>query len=399
MVRIDRSYFHIHEQMTSQEGGEYVYLVDGNDRKVASNFVGSMDLTALLNNQEKNVLIGGTEYIEVKQKSEITGWTLIFFTPVSYVTSGISALRTAVFVSGAIGALLFLIMSFMLSTMITRPIFKLIKAMRGARFGVLKRSPMISNTMEINELNNTYNQMVDNMNELIKVVYEKELMQSRTELKALQAQINPHFLFNTLEAFYWSLEEKGEEELASLVIAMSGLFRYIISNQSQDEWVTIQDELEHVERYLQIMGMRLGDRLTWDIQAEPFGHVKIPKLLIQPLVENAILHGVENKTGSGTILVSVKESHREGHIKVSVQDNGPGMDEETLRSLISAMDGGPAVPSKGTGVGLLNVQRRLKLYFNEAQDRGYGLVVSSKIGEGTSVNFEIPSEGGGGGAI
>ncbi|MGG6314536.1 sensor histidine kinase [Paenibacillus macerans] len=397
MVRIDRSYFQIQQQING-EGGEFILLVDANQRPVATNFSlpeGALDLNELLSNEGKNITIGGQEFIEVKQSSERTGWTLVFFTPISYVTSGISALRTAVLASGAIGVLLFLIMSLLLSTMITRPMFKLIKAMRGARFGVLQPNPMFSKTMEINELNNSYNQMVDNMNELIRVVYEKEILQSRTELKALQAQINPHFLFNTLEAFYWSLEDKGEEELANLVVGMSGLFRYIISSSNQDEWVTVEDELEHVERYLQLMDIRLADRLTWSIDAGDFRPVKIPKLLIQPLVENAILHGVENQVGQGKVTVSVQASDREGYVKITVRDNGPGMDEETLRGLKQAMEGGPAVSSKGTGVGIVNVQRRLRLYFDEVQGEKHGLEVMSRPGEGTAVSFEIPSEYGG----
>ncbi|WP_311283409.1 sensor histidine kinase [Paenibacillus macerans] len=397
MVRIDRTYFQLQEQMNGG-GGEYILLVDGNLHTIASNFgqsAGALNLSELLANEGKNITIGGQEFIEVKQKSEPTGWTLVFFTPVSYVTSGISALRTAVLVSGAIGVLLFLIMSLLLSTMITRPIFKLIKAMRGARFGVLQPNPMFSNTMEINELNNTYNQMVDNMNELIRVVYEKELLQSRTELKALQAQINPHFLFNTLEAFYWSLEDKGEEELAGLVVSMSSLFRYIISRPNQGEWVTVEEELEHVEHYLQLMDIRLGERLTWSIEAGSFGNVKIPKLLIQPLVENAILHGVETKEGQGMVTVNVSPSGREGCVKITVRDNGPGMDEETLRKLRQALDGGPALSSKGTGFGIVNVQRRLRLYFDKEQAARPGLDVFSRPGEGTVVSFEIPSEYGG----
>ncbi|MEK5162726.1 sensor histidine kinase [Paenibacillus sp. FSL R5-0527] len=397
MVRIDRTYFQLQEQM-SGEGGEYILLVDGNLHTIASNFgrsAGTLNLSELLTNEGKNITIGGQEFIEVKQKSEPTGWTLVFFTPVSYVTSGISALRTAVLVSGAIGVLLFLIMSLLLSTMITRPIFKLIKAMRGARFGVLQPNPMFSNTMEINELNNTYNQMVDNINELIRVVYEKELLQSRTELKALQAQINPHFLFNTLEAFYWSLEEKGEEELAGLVVSMSSLFRYTISRPNQDEWVTVEEELEHVEHYLQLMDIRLGERLTWSIEAGTFGGVKIPKLLIQPLVENAILHGVETKEGQGVVTVNVSPSGREGYVKITVRDNGPGMDEEMLRKLKQALDGGPALSSKGSGFGIVNVQRRLRLYFDKEQGAKPGLDVYSRPGEGTVVSFEIPSEYGG----
>lgn len=397
MVRIDRAYFQIHEQING-EGGEYILLVDGNQRPVATNFsfpAEDLNLKELLGNPGRNITIGGQEFIEVKQASKATGWTLVFFTPVSYVTSGISALRTAVIASGAIGVLLFLIMSLSLSTMITRPIFRLIKAMRGARFGVLQPNPMFSKTMEINELNNSYNQMVDNMNELIRVVYEKELLQSRTELKALQAQINPHFLFNTLEAFYWSLEEKGEEELANLVVGMSSLFRYTISSPNQDEWVTMEDELEHVERYLQLMDIRLAERLTWSIDAGEFRHVKLPKLLIQPLVENAILHGVEKQVGQGKVSIAVESAEREGYVKITVRDNGPGMDEGTLNSLMQAMEGGASISSKGTGVGIVNVQRRLRLYFDGEHGGRHGLQVASRPGEGTSVSFEIPSEFGG----
>src|SRR5689334_5431076 len=142
-----------------------------------------------------------------------------------------------------VGVLLFLILTFILSTMITSPILNLIKAMRGAKYGSLKPIPVTSSTLEINELNNTYNQMVAYLNELIEVVYEKEIIQSRTELKALQAQINPHFLFNTLEALYWALEDKDEEELSQVVVAMSGLFRYVINRADDDEWVTVADEL------------------------------------------------------------------------------------------------------------------------------------------------------------
>lgn len=396
MLRLDKAYFQFDEQIGG-EAGESILLVDTNQQPITTNFNldSGMDLAQLLGNQEKNISINGSDYIEVKQYSETTGWTLVFFTPVSYVTNGISTLRTAILVSGAIGVLLFLIMSLILSTTITRPIFKLIKAMRGARFGVLQPNPMFSNTMEINELNNSYNQMVENMNELIRVVYEKEILQSRTELKALQAQINPHFLFNTLEAFYWSLEEKGEEELANLVVSMSSLFRYTISTPNQDEWVTIEDELAHIRRYLQLMDIRLADRLTWSIDASEFKHLKIPKLLIQPLVENAIRHGVENMEGPGEVTISAEAANRDGYVRITVRDNGPGMDEDTLRDLWQAMEGGKVVSSKGTGVGVVNVRQRLRLYYDSVSGGGHELEVISRPGEGTSVSFEIPSEYGG----
>ncbi|WP_315370602.1 sensor histidine kinase, partial [Paenibacillus xylanexedens] len=257
--------------------------------------------------------------------------------------------------------------------------------------GAMRPNLMVSSTMEINELNNVYNQMVYRQNELTRVVHEKEVMQSRAELKALQSQINPHFLFNTLEAFYWSLEEKGDEEMARMVVAMSRLFRYIISSSQQDEWVTIADELEHAERYLQIMQMRLGERMQWEIQlSDAVREVAIPKLLIQPLVENAILHGIESKLGPGKISIHVDASTEKNLVRIEVQDDGPGMDESRLQAVIQALHGGPPVSNKGTGVGLINVHRRLKLYFGSQLGERCKLTITSKVGEGTVICFEIP---------
>lgn len=248
--------------------------------------------------------------------------------------------------------------------------------------------------MELRELNNTYNGMITNMNDLIRVVYEKEVLQSRTELKALQAQINPHFLFNTLEAFNWSLEEKGEEELAGLVVVMSRLFRYIIGNPNMDEWVTLGEEVEQVRRYLQIMEMRMGERLTWNVELAPqAAAVPVPKLLIQPIAENAILHGVESRVGSGLVSVVVQPSLRQGWTTITVSDNGPGMDADTLQALYNSLEGGPSISSKGNGVGLVNVQRRLKLYYGRENADLQGMMIDSKPSQGTAISFEIPNNG------
>ncbi|WP_438349408.1 cache domain-containing sensor histidine kinase [Paenibacillus sp. FA6] len=396
LVRIQRSYFQLNELQIVNEAGEFILLVDDTGRMLNSNGITDADLEPLMDSGNQTVTFEGKDYVMVKQHSEKTNWTLIILTPVRYITEGISMLQTVLFASGGIGALLFLIMSFILSTMITRPIIQLIKAMRKSRFGVLTPNHESVYTIELSELNYTYNQMVNHMNELIRVVYEKEMLQSRTELKALQAQINPHFLFNTLEAFNWSLQEKGEEELASLVVAMSKLFRYTISNPNHDEWVTIGEELEQVRRYLLIMQMRLGDRLSWHVDVSPESmSVPIPKLLIQPIVENAILYGVESKVKPGRVTVSVVPSESVGWTTVTVTDDGLGMNEAMLQELYHALEGGPSISSKGTGIGLVNVQRRLKLYYEGDHGEVEGLRLSSRISEGTTVVFEIPSEQGG----
>lgn len=390
VVRMQRSFFQLNDSNGADGSQDSIMLLDGAGEVVTSDLEINLDPKAILDSG--SVVQNGEEsYIVVRQKSELTGWTLAVLTPLRETTEGVSILRTALLISGIIGVALFLIMSFFLSTMITRPLIRLMRAMRSAQPGAMRPNLMVSATMEINELNNVYNQMVYRQNELTRVVHEKEVMQSRAELKALQSQINPHFLFNTLEAFYWSLEEKGDEEMARMVVAMSRLFRYIISSSQQDEWVTIADELEHAERYLRIMQMRLGDRMQWEIQLSDAGRkVPIPKLLIQPLVENAILHGIESKLGPGKISIHVDVSIDESLVRIEVRDDGPGMDELRLQSVIHALHGGPTVSNKGSGVGLINVHRRLKLYFGSQLGERCKLSLTSKVGEGTVIGFEIP---------
>jgi Predicted signal transduction protein with a C-terminal ATPase domain len=394
LVRIDKKYFELIDTNTSSDGKEEMGLIDGSGQIIAANFSSDIPQDVLQQTDRKTIEMNGKSYILVqKQLDAAAGWKVLILTPVTYATEGISVLRTAIEVSVIIGGLLFVILTFILSTMITRPILNLIKAMRGAKYGSLKPIPVTSSTLEINELNNTYNQMVAYLNELIEVVYEKEIIQSRTELKALQAQINPHFLFNTLEALYWALEDKDEEELSQVVVAMSGLFRYVINRSDDDEWVTVEDELEHAERYLKIMDMRLIDRLIWRIEGcDSRRGVPIPKLLIQPLVENAISHGVEQRLGQGSVIISVEDSEREGFIRISVTDNGPGMSLAKVQSLYAAMKQGHVHDAKGNGVGISNVDRRLRLYYGEETE---GLQILSEQGAGTKMSFEIPIEHGG----
>ncbi|WP_082350821.1 cache domain-containing sensor histidine kinase [Paenibacillus xylanivorans] len=393
VVRMQRSFFQLNDLDDADDTLDSILLVDTNGSVVTSNLEADLNVETLLSSDRSIVQTRDEPYIVVRQHSEITGWTLAVLTPVSETTEGVSILRTALLISGLFGVVLFLIMSFLLSTMITRPIRRLMRAMRSARPGAMEPNIMVSSTMEIHKLNEVYNQMVYRLNELTQEVYEKEIMQSRTELKALQSQINPHFLFNTLEAFYWSLEDKGDEEMARMVVAMSRLFRYIISSPNKNEWVTLADELEHAERYLRIMEMRLGERLTWEIQlSDSMRTVKIPKLLIQPLVENAILHGVESRIGPGKVSVRVDASTKEGLVHIEVRDDGPGMNDQRLQSVVHALNGGPAVSDKGTGVGLINVDRRLKLYFGNQLGKACGLSVKSEPDEGTIISFDIPKD-------
>ncbi len=386
LVRIYHNYFQFANQ-DDNDTNQYSILLDKDLKPILSNYTGSP--APIINNDESIISLDHKDYMVTKQSSKDTGWTLIILTPVKALTKGINVLRMGIIISGVIGFFIFFISSLFLSTIITRPIIKLTKTMQKASEGSLSLNPYVPTVNEINELNSTYNQLVKETNHLIKMVYQKEIIRSQSELKALQAQINPHFLFNTLDALRWSLDDKEEEELADLVIAMSNLFRYTITKQSDSDWVSIKEEINHIEDYLDIMKMRFGDQLNWNLNiASEWDDVKIPKLLIQPLVENAVLHGAGNTVRPCTITVSIQPSIDQQSLEILVHDDGPGMSQEKLDVVKRSMTegGGPSI--KGNGMAMSNVFKRLLLYYHAHLKRG--LTISSEVNIGTTISFEIP---------
>ncbi|AJD92126.1 histidine kinase [Jeotgalibacillus malaysiensis] len=386
VIRIDPNYFRFSDGERTEDQDAKV-LADSNDNVITTN---SDFAEALLDQEgEQRITLNGEEHILVQETSPVTGWTTYIATPMTALASGASVLGLIILLSAVLGMIIFGAASYGFSTVITKPIFKLTETMKKAREGHLQKNKIRSSSIEINELNQTYNQMVEQTNHLIQVVYEKELIQNRAELKALQAQINPHFLFNTLNALYWLLEEKEESELAEHVITMSELFRYTIANgKRKNEWVTLQDELEHAERYISVMKMRFGERLKWKIiLPDQTKTIQIPKLMIQPLVENAIMHGIEGKVKPGEIKIEVAETETD-RVMVMVSDDGPGMSDELLNQVTEAMKAEGISSKKGNGVALANVHHRLLLHF--AGHETGGLKIDSVEGKGTMVYFELP---------
>lgn len=395
VIHVDPSLFDLSSvaDMEQSEHQDFLWLTDQLGNVIFTNTSTEISLPEATGEMDV-VDINDRDYFNVKRSISMANWELSILTPVTKATEGLALLRSTIIISLIVSSMLFLILSFFIADRISRPILKLIRAMRGARLGGggLKHIDEPSNSIEINELNNTYNQMVDSLQALIQVVYEKEILQSQTELKALQAQINPHFLFNTLEAFYWELEEKGQSELAEVIVAMSGVFRYVITKQDSDQWVTIGDELEHAERYLLIMKMRLMDRFEWEIHcAEEHRHVPIPKLMVQPIIENAIEHGIERSLHRGKLIIDVARVSTH-HIAITVKDNGPGFTSEQLHKITHDLNQGSLQigdkSDKHLGVGLKNTHQRLKLSFGMETE---GLSIKSSQQE-TEIGFRIPIE-------
>ncbi|MGG1674919.1 sensor histidine kinase [Neobacillus sp. NRS-1170] len=391
LISVYRSYLQFANQDEAMIPNQYSILLDRNSKPILSNYKKSLE--PIITNNSLTLSLDKQEYMVTKQTSNETGWTLIILTPIKAFTEGISVLKAGIIISGIIGFIIFFFSSLFLSTFISRPIIKLTKTMQRASAGSLTMNPGVTSVNEIKELNSTYNQLVKETNHLIQMVYQKEITRSRSELKALQAQINPHFLFNTLDALKWTLEDKDEEELAEFVVAMSELFRYTITKQTDGDWVTIKDEIHHIDNYMEIMKMRFGDQLKWKLNMpSEWEWVKVPKLLIQPLVENAVLHGAGNTSRPCTISVSIQPAANLEYLEIRVSDDGPGIDQEKLESIKQAMQsGGVMSMKKGSGMAISNVHKRLELYY---QDRlKSGLAITSEVNRGTTVSFVIPVRG------
>jgi two-component system, sensor histidine kinase YesM len=387
LISIYRDYLQFVDPDTSNIENQYSILLDQYSEPILSNY--HEPLEPIILDPSPTLTLDNQEYMVTRQTSDETRWTLIILTPIKALTEGITVLRSGIFIAGIIGFIIFLISTLGLSTFITRPIVKLTKTMQQASAGSLTLNPSVTAVNEINELNSTYNQLVKETNHLIKMVYQKEITRSRSELKALQAQINPHFLFNTLDALKWSLEDKDEDELAELVVAMSNLFRYTITKQTDGDWVPIKAEIQHIEDYMEIMKMRFGDHLNWNLNMPcETANVRIPKLLIQPLVENAVLHGAGNTMKPCTISVSIQPAREQEYLEIVVEDDGPGMKQEKLESIKQAIESGGVISKNGNGIAISNVHKRLELYYQKS-----GLTINSKENYGTKVSFVIPVKG------
>jgi len=277
---------------------------------------------------------------------------------------------------------LFAVLFFFISRGLTRPLEQMADTMNRIRQGETQLRLPDMHQDELSRLGSTFNNMLDRIEELIAREYQTMIQLNDTKYKALQTQVNPHFLYNTLDTMSAIAMIHGCEIVSTLCHALSELFRY--SLRMDEPLATIADELKHLKNYMFVMNVRTNNTidLVIDIPADMMKN-RVPRLSLQPLVENAISHGLRNKRGDKRIRISARQT--EAEILVTIADNGVGMSEEMLASL-RAIDP-EQVLSAGTSIGLLNIAARLKLIFG----RDYGLEVGSSAEEGTAVTLHIPS--------
>ncbi|WP_083258849.1 sensor histidine kinase [Cellulosilyticum sp. I15G10I2] len=296
--------------------------------------------------------------------------------------------KILIIVIAALCCLLFIVISIILSHYLIKPITKLSKTMAGHHeYRLICDPKYLSRNDEIGILYNEYNNMLEEINRHVKEQYQNKLITLDSQMKSLEAQINSHFLYNTLESINSIAEIEEVESISIMSLALGNMFRYSIKTQS--ELVTIRDEISHVNDYMSIQKIRFEDRFNVIFDTpEHIGSLQVLKLILQPIVENALYHGLERCQTSGTIVV--RAYTLDEHIYFEVADDGVGMDEAQLKAIRAKL----AEPAHFTelghrnkqSIGLKNIHSRIALYYG----KGYGLSVHSEENKGAKISIKLP---------
>lgn len=313
--------------------------------------------------------------------SEETGWIVV---GVAYVSELMHSANEARGIYLLVAMILFavaLALAYLLSSEITKPIKALEKSMKEVEKGNFAHAALeVKEENEIGRLSRNFNMMTNEIQNLMEQSAREQRAKRKYELKALQAQINPHFLYNTLDSIIWMAEWGKNQEVVKMTSSLARLLRRSISNEQ--EVVTVAEEVEYTKDYLTIQKMRYKDKLEYEISVDPeIYQEEIVKLVLQPLVENAIYHGIKYKEGKGLVRIL---GFKEGDcIILRVEDDGKGMDEDTLTHIFEKH----VRDTKSNGVGLKNVNERIQLYYGAE----YGLIYESELGRGTTATIVLPA--------
>lgn len=313
-------------------------------------------------------------------RSEKTGWTVVDCTNVKELLSKSRQAQSVYVLTAIILVIVALLFSRFMARSITLPIQKLRDSMKKVQEGDFSDSDVVVDSKnEIGSLTKSFDVMTHRIHELMEQNVHEQEEKRKSELKALQSQINPHFLYNTLDSIIWMAEGKKNEEVVLMTASLARLLRQSISNE--DEVVPIANEVEYARGYLTIQKMRYKDKLEFQIEVDSsILYIPLIKLVLQPIIENAIYHGLKYKESKGLLIV--KGFMKDGNAVLQVIDDGVGMDEETLAHIYDKHK----VNYHSNGVGVYNVQKRLKLYYGE----DYGITYTSELGKGTTATITIP---------
>ncbi|CAH0343897.1 sensor histidine kinase [Bacillus sp. CECT 9360] len=335
------------------------------------------------NNGTIHQVIDENKYHIIYNTYPSINWKVVGVFSLDETTAVVSRVQLYTVFIAVLTLLLAAIVSWFFTRSIIKPVNKLRKLMKNVEEGRFDLQFHSKYDDEIGQLGRSYNRMIEEIGRLIQLVYTEQKNKREAELKILQAQIKPHFLYNTLDTIQWMAYEYKANRIVDMVKALTTLFR--IGLNKGNEIISVHEEIQHVESYLIIQMTRYESKLEYEINVDE--HVKsykVLKLLLQPLVENAIYHGIRNKRGKGKIYISVKQEGESLFLRV--KDTGIGIPEERVQELNAFLDVNHLTKDQHNGYGLFNVNERIQLVYGSY----YGLSIESLYQEWTVVSIHIP---------
>ena len=369
----------------------YVYLMDGDGEIIYHPMAqllysgvrteNNLQAASYRDGNHQEVFEGQERIVTVKTVG-YTGWKVVGVMPVDGMS--LNSIKTKLLVVFIVAFILFIlsIINSYISSKITNPIKELEKSVKKIEEGDLNTEVPRDGSYEIRHLGESIQNMSRQIRKLMDDIVAEHESKRKSEFDTLQSQINPHFLYNTLDIIVWMIENEKQGDAVRAVTALARFFRISLSRGKSI--ITVADELEHVRNYLMIQHMRYKNKFTYSIEAdEEVLELASLKLILQPLVENAIYHGMEFMDGDGEICIRAWRQNSE--LFLSVEDNGLGMTEEQVKRLFE--DTEHVSSRRGSGIGVKNVNERIRLYFGS----GYGLMIESEPDEGTKVTAHLPA--------
>ncbi|MEY2195644.1 sensor histidine kinase [Neobacillus sp. BF23-41] len=391
-MSMDKSYLKERIQKFDPTEDRHIIILDKENHVVVSN---SNDkelsaVTSWLSNSNKP-LANSDELIEIpgsgkmivnNYQSELTGWKIISLISLNEISEGPAIIGKTVFLIGIVAIIIGIIIIWISTNYIVRPLNKLSLVMDEVEKDNFNVQLQIDRSDELGRVGESFNRMMNKINNLISDIYQKDINEKDAQLRALRAQINPHFLYNTLDTINWMAQFGKSEEVSKMTTSLSRLLKTSITKNG--EFIRLEEEINYIDDYMTIQKIRFQDKIHYSVHIDLGAkNCLVPKLILQPIVENAMIHGIEKKIGNGYLFINGKIKNNKLHIEVL--DNGVGMDENTVASLSEGryvnLD-----EKKGTGNGILNVQNRIQLLFGEDN----GIKIESNINVGTSFELTLP---------
>lgn len=392
VLLVDMNYSSIEQlfnKANTDNSSEYVYLMDSNgeiiyhpkQKLIYTNLYEENNLAAAgyEDGSRKEEFQGKKRLITVKTVS-YTGWKIVSVVPMDSFHMGLSGTRQFAILFVSLAMLMIIVLNQLVSARITKPLQKLNESAREWEAGNMNPHIYVGGSLEVEHLGKTLRSTVEQVQQLMHDILVEQEEKRKSELDALQSQINPHFLYNTLDSIVWMIEGERYDEAVFMVTQLASLFRISLSRGKTI--ISIEDEIRHAKNYMNIQKVRYKNifQIDFRIEEEILNCCTV-KLVVQPLLENAIYYGVECMDGEGEIEVVGYRSGDEVYLEV--RDNGIGMPKETVDALLTENN---RVRKKGSGVGIINVHNRIQLRFGKS----YGLEIESQPDEGTTVRIHLP---------